>query len=107
MLDTKEGLTMPEMQDIVFNGAKFAEAAEANMDKAHAAILKMVKVIDDAKAEYMVGALQAGVLRNRARSIAGDIASAAERFYELHKELTEIAKAHNVDIPQPRGGGNR
>lgn len=107
MLDIKEALTMAEMQDIVFNGAKFAEAAEANLDKAHAAILKMVKVIDDGKGALMVGALEAGVLRSEARSIAGDVAAASKRFYELHQKLTAIAQKHEVDIPQPMGGGNR
>lgn len=105
MLDINKGLTMEEMQQVVLNGAKMAEAVETNLDRSHAAILKMVKVIDDGRGAAMVGALEAGELRNEARAIAGDVAEALKRFYIFHRRLTDIAIKHNVDVPAPRSGG--
>lgn len=107
MLDRAKELTMAEKQDVVFNGAKWAASVEDNLDNAHAGILKMVKVVDDGRGALMVGALEAGELRNEARAIAGQVAEATARFFRLHQRLTAIANKHDVDIPQPRGGGDR
>lgn len=105
MLDINKGLTMEEAQKVVFDGAKLAEAVEATLDRSHANILKMVKVIDEGRGAAMVGALEAGDLRNEARAIAGDVASALRRFYLLHRRLTDVAIRNNVDVPAPRSGG--
>lgn len=107
MLDSKKGLTMAEMQEVVNAGAKMAEAVETNLDRAHAGVLKMVKVIKDGRGASMVGALEAGELTGEAHSIAGMIGEAQKRFYLLHRRLTDIAIKNGVDVPQPRDGGGR
>lgn len=105
MLDINKGLTMEEMQQVVNRGAKMADAVETNLDRSHAAILKMIRIIDDGRGAAMVGALEAGELRNETRAIAGMVAEAAKRFYLLHTRFTAIADKHGVDIPAPRSGG--
>jgi hypothetical protein len=107
MLDKPRGLTMEEMRKVVENGAKHAEAVEANLERAHAGILKMVRVIKEGRGTAMVGALEAGELTGEAHVIAGIVGEAQRRFFLLHRRLTDIADKHGVDIPTPRGGGDR
>lgn len=108
MLDTKaKGLTMAEMQDIVLAGSKLAEAVETNLERAYKGTIRLVKVIDDGHGAQMVGHLEGNELRNEARAIAGIQAEALARFFRLHRRMTDIAIKHDVDVPQPRGGGTR
>ncbi len=53
----------------------------------------------------MVGALQAGLLTAQAREIAGVLAHAERLVYQMHRTMTDVALANNVDPPQPLSGG--
>lgn len=107
MLNVNEGMTMAEMQDIVLAGSKMFDAVEVNLERAYKGTIKLVKVIDDGHGAQMVGHLEGNELRNEARAIAGEIADAAARLYRLHRRVTDISIKHGVDVPQPRGGGDR
>lgn len=107
MLNKSEGLTMAEKQEVVESAAKLFASVETHLDRAHQAMLKLVKSIDDGRGAQMVGALEAGELRGQARIIAGKIAEPYHLVYLLHRRLTDIAIKNDADLPQPRGGGDR
>lgn len=107
MLNVIEGLTMAEKQEVVQSAAKLFEAVETNLDRSHAGLTKLVKVIDDGRGALMVGALESGELRGEARALAGKVAEVSKLVYLFHKRLTDIAIKNDADLPQPRGGGDR
>lgn len=95
------------MEKTVAHGARVFDGVEPALEKTHDRMLKMVEVIDAAHAHGMMGALAKGRLRGQAQAAAGKIAEAIEATYRLHRDLTDIAIAHNVDIPTTRDGGGR
>jgi hypothetical protein len=95
------------MEKAVEHGARIFDSVEPNLEKAHDRLLKIVAVIDAGHSLGMMGALAKGRLRGQAQAAAGKIAEAIEATYRLHRELTDIAIAHNVDIPTTRDGGGR
>ena len=103
----RKGLTMPEMQEIVEDGARRFEAVELKLDKAHSQVLTIIGTITDGQAAQMTGVLNAGRLKNLMRQAAGDIGRALATIYAVHQECTKIAQTHDVDIPTTLGGGDR
>jgi hypothetical protein len=55
----------------------------------------------------MNGALAAGRIDGEICAIMGLIGEAKARLYALHREGTDMAIAHGVDLPVVFGGGGR
>lgn len=92
---------------IVEDGARIFDAVEQRIVAAQAAARKLGPVLDEGWQAQMIGALQHGCLTAKAEEIHGLLARAKRLTYEMHQECTKVAQGHNVDIPQPRGGGGR
>lgn len=95
------------MEKTVEHGARVFDSIEPDLEKVHARVLKLVEVINAARGHGMMGALATGKLRGQAQAAAGKVAEAIRDVYQLHRDLTDIAIEHNVDIPTTRDGGGR
>lgn len=92
---------------VVEHGARIFERVEGGAAKLGRDVLKIGAIVDAGHKLGMAGALQSGEMAAEVRAIAGLIADAERRVYALHRACTDIAKAKGVDLPQPRGGGDR
>lgn len=95
------------MQDIVNEGAQIFDGCEQMTDKLYKRVSTLRKVFEDAHAAGMNGSLAAGRIDGEICAIMGLLGEVKRRLYTLHREGTDMADAHGVDIPQPRGGGGR
>ena len=95
------------MQGIVDKGAQVFEGCELQAEKLHKRVSGLRKVFSDAHAAGMNGALAAGRIDGEICAIMGLIGEAKARLYALHREGTDMAIAHGVDLPVVFGGGGR
>lgn len=98
-------LSTPQL--VVEQGARVMESVEANLAKLRTKIGALVPVIEAGHSLKMCGKLTAGRLTGEALAIAGLIAEAEARTYRLHMECTAIADMNGVELPEPKGGGDR
>lgn len=95
------------MQDIVNKGALQFDYLEQQTDRIAKKIPALRKTFTEAHAAGMNGKLAAGTIDGEILAILGLVGELKRRIYTLHKVGTDMAEAHGVDIPQPRGGGGR
>jgi len=96
---TKEGC--------VEEGVALFAAVETRLQKAQEKALDLVPIFEAANHLAMMGTLQTGKMKAKARAIAGLAAQAEMLAWELHREATDIAIKNNVDPPHTEGGGPR
>ena len=65
---------------------------------------RVTHLLEDSLAPDLVAA---GRIDGEICAIMGFLGEVKRRLYALHREGTDMADAHGVDIPQPRGGGGR
>lgn len=94
-------------QKAVEQGARVMEKAEGEVAKLRDTVPKLIPVIEAGRGFGWVGYLEAGELKAEARAIAGLAAEVERRLFSLHRRCTDIAQKNGVDLPQPRGGGDR
>lgn len=98
-------LSTPKL--IVEEGVRIMSVAEDRARKGAKTIAELVAVISAGKAQGWIGALEEGALKAKARSLAGAFADVERDLFILHRRLTDICMANNVDLPSVQGGGDR
>lgn len=100
-------MTIATMQDATNEGVETFAQVEARLQKAQEWALKLVPIFQAANGLGMMGSLQTGSMKAKARAIAGLAAQAEALAWELHREATDVALKNGVDVVQPAGGGGR
>ena len=101
MLDKPKGLTMVEKKDHVAKiVAKFA-TLEASLHAAQNAARQMEGLFKEARKLDIGGDFLVMQAISRVGVIGGDLAAAAVKTYDLHKDLTDHAKAEGIDTGGP------
>lgn len=107
MNDQPTGPAPATPEAAVEEGAAIFAQVEARLQKAQQWAGKLVPIFEAANDHGMMGGLQAGKMKAKARAIAGLAAQAEVLAWELHREATDIAVANGVDMPIIAGGGPR
>lgn len=94
-------------EEIVENGARCFEALEKRIEKAQKAAMELHPLTCECCDNHLIGALQYGKWEAQVEEIFGLLAKAKRMTYEFHREATDMAESHNIDLPQLRSGGGR
>lgn len=89
----------------VEEGARIFQSVEADLQKVHNRILKLLPVIEAARGFILYGKLEAGVCSGMTQDAAGDVGKALRTLFELHQRLTNHCIAGGVDLPTTADGG--
>lgn len=89
----------------VQEGARIFQSVEADLQKVHDRILKLMPVIEAARGFILFGKLEAGICSGMTQEAAGDVGKALRTLFELHRRLTDHCIAAGVDLPQADDGG--
>lgn len=100
-------MALDTMEGCVEAGVETFSQVEVRLQKAQEWALKLVPIFEAANGLAMMGSLQAGSMKAKAKAIAGLAAQAEALAWELHRTATDIAVANGVDIITPQGGGPR
>lgn len=92
-------------QKLVEDGVAQFAAVEKQLSGAFDMLSKLSGIWMKGNALGMMGALETGELTWRTKEVAGMVAAALQRTYELHQRGTAIAQKNNCDIPVIEGGG--
>lgn len=96
-----------DMEAIVADGVAAFEAAEVKAQQAQKKALDLPPIFKAANEALMMGKLQTARMIADAKAAAGLMAQGEAILYRLHREATDIALAHGVDIVTTEGGGPR
>lgn len=97
------------MKALVEKGVPLCADVEAKLDAVREAILSVQDIPEEAFRLGMIGYLQSQQLKSAVHAMAGDVADVRSRFFAFHREATDVAVKHDVDVPPPAtrdsGGG--